>query len=65
MSQSAAVCCNKVQAKLKAEIESLPRQRVFRHDIVEEECKEDCCDTLNSNTTMIKENDKGTLSRQS
>ena len=65
MSQPATVCRNKVQAKLKAEIESLSRQRVFCRDITEEECKEDCRDTLNYVTTMIKANGKGTLSRQS
>ena len=32
------------QAELKAEIEYLSRQRVFCHDITEEECKEDCLD---------------------
>ena len=52
MSQPAAVCRNKVQAELKAEIESLSRQRFFYRDIAEE----DCHDTLNSITTMIKAN---------
>ena len=65
MSQPAAVCHNKVQAELKAEIESLSRQRFFYRNIAEEECKEDCRDTLNSIATMIKENGKGTLSQQS
>ena len=65
MSQPVVVCRNKVQAELKAEIESLSQQRVFCHDIAEEECKEDCSDTLNSIATMIKANVKGTLSRQS
>ena len=41
MSQPAAVCRNKVQAELKAEIKSLSLTRVFCHDITEEECKED------------------------
>ena len=63
MSQPAAICRNKVQVELKAEIESLSQQRVFCRDIAEEECKEDCRDTLNSVATMIKENGKGTLSR--
>ena len=58
MSQPAAVCRNKVQAELKAKIESLSQQRVFYSDIAEEECKEDCHDTLNSITTMIKANEK-------
>ena len=62
MSQPAAVCRNKVQAELKAEIESLSRQRVFYCDIAEEECKEDYRNTLNSVATMIKANGKGTLS---
>ena len=54
MSQPEAVCHNKVQAELKAEIESLSQQRVFFRDIAEEKCKEDCCDTLNSVARMIK-----------
>ena len=58
MSRQAAVCCNKVQVELKEEIESLSRQRVFCRDIAEEECKEDCRDTLNSVATLL------TLSRQ-
>ena len=58
MSQPATVCRNKVQAELKVEIESLTRQRVFCRDIAKEECKEYCHDTLNSITTMIKENGK-------
>ena len=62
MSQPAVVCRNKVQAELKAEIESLSRQRVFYCDITEEECKEDYRNTLNSVATMIKANGKGTLS---
>ena len=65
MSHLAVVCCNKVQTEHKAEIESQSRQRVFRHDIAEEECKEDCCDTLNFVETMNKENGKATLSGQS
>ena len=65
MSQLAAVCRNKVQAELKAKIESLFRQRFFYRDIAEEECKEDCRNTLNFVATMIKSNGKGTLSRQS
>ena len=62
MSQPAAICRNKVQAELKAEIESLSRQRVFYCNIAEEECKEDCRDTLSSIAIMIKVNGKGTLS---
>ena len=54
MSQPTAVYCNKVQAELKVEIESLSRQRVLCRDIAEEECKEECRDTLNSVETMIK-----------
>ena len=63
MSHPTAACRNKVKAELKAEIESLLQQRVFCPDIAEEECKEDCRDTLNSVVTMIKANGKGTLSR--
>ena len=58
MSQPATVCCNKVQAELNAKIESLSQQRVFCHNIVEEECKEYCRDTLNSIATIIKANEK-------
>ena len=58
MSQPADVCHNKVQAKLKEEIEPLSQQRILCHDIAEEECKEDYHDTLNSVVTMIKENGK-------
>ena len=65
MSQPVAVCCNKVQAELKAKIEYLSRQRVLYRDTAEEEYKEDCRDTLNSVATMIKANGKGTLSQQS
>ena len=54
MSQLAAVCRNKFQVELQAEIEYLSRQRVFCRDIAEEECKEDYRDTLNSVTTMVK-----------
>ena len=54
MSQPAAVCRNKVQVELKAEIESLSRQRVLCHDIAEEECIKDYRDTLNSVAIMIK-----------
>ena len=54
MSQLATICRNKVQAELKAKIESLSRQRVFCHDVAEEECKEDCRDTLKYVATMIK-----------
>ena len=65
MSQPTVVYRNKVQAKLKAEIESLSRQRIFYRDIAEEECKVDYRDTLNSVATMIMVNGKGTMSRQS
>ena len=65
MLQPAAICRNKVQAELKAERKSLSQQRVFCCNTVEEECKHYCCDTLNSVETMIKANDKGTLSQQS
>ena len=44
MSLPAAICCNKVQAELKADIESLLGQSIFCRDIAEEECKEDYCD---------------------
>ena len=54
MSQPVAVYRNKVQAELKAKIESLSRQRVICCHTVEEEYKEDCRDTLNSVVTMIK-----------
>ena len=63
MSQPIVVCRNKVQSEFKAEIESLPRKRVFYRGIVEEECKEDCRDNLNSIVIMIKVNGKGTFSR--
>ena len=62
MSQPTVGCRNKVQAKFKDEIESLPRQRVFYRDIAEEECKEDCCDRVKIVATMIKVNGTGTLS---
>ena len=39
MSQPAAVCHNKVQAELKAEIESLSQQRVFCHDMMKNNVK--------------------------
>ena len=65
MLQPVVVCRNKAQVELKAEIESLSQQRVFCRDIAGEECKEDYHDILNSVVTMIKENGKGTLSRQS
>ena len=65
MSQPAIVCRNKVQAKLKAKIELYRDKHYFFHDIAEEECKEDCRDTLNFVVTMIKANGKGTWSRQS
>ena len=61
MSQPVTVCRNKVQVELKVEIEFPSQQRVFYRDIAEEECKEDCRDTLNSVTTMIKVNGKGNL----
>ena len=63
MSQLAAVCRNKVKAELKGERESLLRQRILCRNIAEEECKHYCRDTLNFVTTMIKVNDKETLSR--
>ena len=63
MSQSAAVCCNKVRAELKEKRESLLRQRILCRNIAEEECKHYCHDTLNFVATMIKENGKETLSR--
>ena len=54
MSQTAAVCRNKVHVELKAEIESLSRQRVLCHDIADEEWIKDYRDTLNSVTIIIK-----------
>ena len=65
MSQPAVVCRNKVQAELKAKIESLLQQTVFCRNIVEEECNHYCRYTINSVVTMIKENGKRTLSQQS
>ena len=58
MLQPVALCCNKVQAELKEEIE-------LSRDTAEEVCEEDCHDTLDSVSTLIKANSNGTLSRQS
>ena len=57
MSQPAVVC----QDQLKEKIEFCRDKEFFYHDITKEECKEDCRDTLNSVTTMIKENGRGTV----
>ena len=65
MSQRAALCRNKVQAKLKEEIELCRDKEFLGRDTAEEVCEEDCRDTLDSVETLIKENGSGTLSRQS
>ena len=65
MSQPAVVCRKKVRAELKAERESLSQQRILCCNIAEEECKHYYHDTLNFVTTMIKANDKETLSQKS
>ena len=58
MLQPVDLCRNKVQAKLKEEIE------LFR-DTVKEVCEEDYRDTLDFVVTLIKANGSDTLSRQS
>ena len=65
MSLSAALCRSKVQAEIKEEIELCRGKEFFYRDIVEEECEEVCRDTFHSIATLIKENSRGTLSRQS
>ena len=65
MSQPTALCHNKVQAKIKEEIELCHDKEFFYHDIAEEECEGVCRDTLYSVATLIKVNGRGTLSQQS
>ena len=65
MSQPAFVCRNKVQAELKAEIEFSCDKEFFYREIIEEDCEEDCRDTLYSIATLSKANGSETLSRQS
>ena len=62
MSQPVALCRNKVQAELKEEIELCHDKEFFCRDTAEEVCEEDCRDTLDSITTLIKANGSGTLS---
>ena len=64
MSQPEVVCRNKGRVELKAERESLSRQRILCCNIAEEECKHYYRDTLNFVVTMIMANGKETLSRQ-
>ena len=65
MSQPVAIFRNKVQAEIKEEIELCCDKEFFCRDIAEEECEEVCRNTLYSVATLIKENGRGTLSRQS
>ena len=65
MTQPAALCRNKVQAELKEEIKLCSDKEFFCRDTAEEVCEEDCRDTLDSISTLIKANGSGTLSRQS
>ena len=65
MSQPVALCRNKVQAELKEEIELCHDKEFFYYDTAEEVCEEDCRNTLDSITTLIKANGSGTLSGQS
>ena len=65
MSQPAALCHNKVQAKMKKEIELYHDKEFFYLDIAQEECEEVYRDTLYSVATLIKANGRGTLSLQS
>ena len=64
MSQPVAVCRNKFQVEFK-EIELCRDKEFFCCDIAEEECEEDCRDTLYFIVTLSKPNGSGTLSRQS
>ena len=65
MSQLTAVCWNKVQVELKAEIEFSHDKEFFCRNIIEEDCEEDCRDTLYSVAILSKANGSETLSRQS
>ena len=56
MSQLETLCHNKVQAKIKEEIELCRDKEFFCRDIADEECEEVCCDTLYSVATLIKAN---------
>ena len=46
MSQSVALCLNKVQDELKEEIELCCDKEFFCRDTAEKVCEEDCYDTL-------------------
>ena len=61
MSQPATLCRNKVQAKIKEEIELCHDKEFFCHDIAEEECERVCRDILYSVVTLIKENGRETF----
>ena len=63
MSQPAAVCRNKVQAELKAEIEFCRDKEFFCRDIAEEDCEEDYRDTLYFVVTLSKANGGETFSQ--
>ena len=63
MSQPAAVCRNKVQVEFKEDEELCHDKEFFYRDIAEEECEEDCRNTLYFVETLSKENGSGTLSR--
>ena len=63
--EPATLCRKKVHAELKGEIELCVNKEFFCHDTVEEVCEKDCHDTLDSITTLIKENGSRTLLRQS
>ena len=65
MSQPVALCRNKVQAEIKEGIELCRDKEFFCLDIAEEEYEGVCHDMLYSVATLIKENGRGTLSRQS
>ena len=65
MPQLVDLCRNKVQVELMEEIELCRDKEFFCHNTAEEVCEEDCHDTLDSFTTLIKANGSGTLLRQS
>ena len=53
MLQPAALCYNKVQIELKEEHKFYRDKESLCHDTAEEECGEDCRDTLDSIATLI------------
>ena len=59
------LCHNKGQVALKEEIEFYHDKEIFYCDTVEEVCEEDCRDTLDYVTTLIKAKGIGNFSRQS